>query len=163
MQSGKSTELLRLCNRYQLSNKKVLLIKSSTDTRGKFILTHDKKEKECIVTNNLFDIDENIINEYDVIGIDECQFFDTIGEFADKIANSGKVVILSGLDSDFQRNPFKNITDLVAKAEHVVKLTAICENCGNDASFSKRKDINNKNLIDVGSKDKYTSVCRKCF
>ena len=163
MHSCKTTSLLNLGKRFQLAGKKILYIKPSIDTRGKYILTHDNVEKECLVVNNLSDIDVKLINEYDVVAIDEIQFFIEAVEFCDKVANMGKKVICRGLNGDFQRNTFDVIGKLISKAENIIKLSAVCVGCGSDSSFTHRKDSNNKDLIDVGGSNKYEPLCRECF
>lgn len=162
MSSGKTEELLRLAKRYEIGKKKVLYVKPSIDTREDKIYTHNGNNKSCIIVKKLSEIIIDI-KTYDIIAIDEIQFFDDCEEMCDYFANNGYIVIAAGLDSNFQRNAFKNVTNLISKAEKVIKLSAICDICGNKASFSKRIDINNKNLIEIGNKDKYQSVCRKCF
>jgi thymidine kinase len=101
--------------------------------------------------------------DVDVIGIDEGQFFDDIIEFSELWANKGKIIIIAGLDGTFQRKPFGKITELIPLCETVIKLKAICSICFKDASFSKKLDIKEKDVIDVGGKDKYISVCREHF
>ncbi|XP_046359361.1 thymidine kinase, cytosolic-like isoform X2 [Haliotis rufescens] len=100
--------------------------------------------------------------KYDVIGIDEGQFFPDVVVFADTMAEKGKVVIVAALDATFQKKGFGDILNLVPLAEHVMKLSAVCMNCYNEASFTKRKG-NETEVEVIGGKDKYLAVCRACF
>jgi thymidine kinase len=97
-----------------------------------------------------------------VIGVDEGQFFSDLVEVCDNWANEGKVVIVAGLDATFQRKNFGKICDLIPRAEHVKKLTAICKFCGAVASFSKRLNERVEEIL-IGGPELYASVCRKCF
>jgi len=100
--------------------------------------------------------------DYEVIGIDEGQFFPDIVTFSEQMANMGKIVIIAALDGTFQRKPFNNILELIPLAEDVTKLTAVCTYCQKDASFSKR--IGKETEVEViGGADKYVAVCRGCF
>jgi len=99
--------------------------------------------------------------EYDVIGIDEGQFFPDI-RWAELMANSGKVVLIAALDGTYQRKPFENIMNLIPLAENVTKLSAVCMNCFGEASFSKRI-TEEQSLEVIGGADKYMAVCRDCF
>ena len=163
MSSSKTTTLLGYCKRFEIAHRKVIYVKPCIDTRSKYISTHDNIEKECIIVDKLGDIKKELIDNCDVIGIDELQFFSDSVEFCDNMANIGKKVIACGLDSDYMRNPFTNVTNLIAKAETVIKLTAVCDYCGSDAIYSKRKDIDNKDQILIGGKNLYIACCRKCF
>jgi thymidine kinase len=98
-----------------------------------------------------------------VVGIDEVQFFDSrIVHVATVLANSGKRVILAGLDMDFEGNPFEPIPQLLAVAEYVTKVHAICMKCGDLASYSLRlSDL--KEIVVLGEKESYEARCRKCF
>lgn len=102
------------------------------------------------------------MGEFDVIGIDEGQFFPDIVPFCEDMANGGKVVIVAALDGTFQRKGFGSILELVPLAESVTKLTAVCMMCYADGSFSKR--IGSETAVEViGGADKYVAVCRACF
>jgi thymidine kinase len=99
---------------------------------------------------------------FDVLGIDEGQFFVDIVPFAENMANRGKIVVIAALDGTFQRKPFGTILDLIPLAEKVTKLSAICMLCSKDASFSKRIG-EEKQLQVIGGADKYLALCRSCF
>jgi len=103
-----------------------------------------------------------IIEEYEVIGIDEGQFFPDLVSFAEEAANLGKIVIVSALDGTFQRKPFGSVLDLIPMSESVVKLNAVCMQCQQDAAFSLRTSDESSVEV-IGGADKYHAVCRKCY
>lgn len=177
MFSGKSTELIRVCDRYQTIGKRVLYINSYKDTRSReafgmyknfhlgHLTTHQNKSIQCIKVHSLNDLLENkdIINDWDVFGIDEGQFFDDLQALIDLVNTYNKIVIVAGLDGDFQQNKFGNIIDLIPQCDNVQKLHALCKNCndGTPAMFSKRiKQYDNQEM--VGGQNEYIAVCRSC-
>jgi len=163
MFSGKSTELLRRIRRYTIANKKCLVLKYCKDTRYTVekLSTHDQIMWRAIPCAQLEDA-KNLALEYDVIGVDEGQFFPDIVSFSEAMANQGKVVIVAALDGTFQRKPFGSILDLVPIAEEVTKLNAVCMSCQGEAAFSKR--LGSEQQVElIGGADKYIAVCRACF
>jgi len=166
MGSGKTTELMRRLRRYQLAKRGVLIIKSATDTRADslpLVRTHDGMQSEAIVTKELIAVvDTPIIWMTDVIGIDEGQFFPDLIEGAETLVRRGKIVIVAALDGDSQRKPFGQSTDLVSRSESVVKLNAVCVDCGADASFTYRVTESDER-IQIGGMDIYAPVCRACY
>ncbi|XP_015906583.1 thymidine kinase, cytosolic [Parasteatoda tepidariorum] len=163
MFSGKTTELIRRLRRYQIAKHKCLIVKYANDVRydAVSIATHDRQCLSAISATTLTDL-ENIASNYSVIGIDEGQFFPDTVQFAEKMANNGKVVIVAALDGTFQRKEFGDILLLVPLAESVIKLTAVCMICFEEASFTKR--IGNETELEViGGTDKYMAVCRRCY
>nr|WGO62694.1 cytosolic thymidine kinase-like protein [Wadden Sea poxvirus] len=163
MFSGKSTELIRRIRRYQIAKYTCIVIKYYKDIRyGKDdVITHDNLSINAISVSKLEEIDKKKIN-VNIIGIDEGQFFTDIVSFCEKMANDGKIIIVAALDGTFQRKAFGNILNLIPLSENVVKLTAICMKCFNIASFSKRLS-DEKDIEVIGEKEKYQSVCRKCY
>ncbi|QHR82605.1 thymidine kinase [Brazilian porcupinepox virus 1] len=164
MFSGKSSELIRLIRRYKLANYKCKVIKYNNDNRyGNFntLITHDSISIDAISTSLLSDTIISM-NDIDVIGIDEGQFFDDIVTYSEYMANNGKIVIISALDGTYQRKPFGKVLELIPLSEKVTKLSAVCMSCFKDASFSKRI-CDNKEIQLIGGNDKYKSVCRECF
>lgn len=161
MFSGKSTELLRQMRRQVFSGKRCILIKYKGDNRysDNKIITHDGHtiELNTLICDDILDVMNKILI-YDVIGIDECQFFKNT-YLIDTLANN-KIVICSSLDGDYNRNPFTNIVNLIPKCENLIKLTAICK-CGKEANFSKIK-IQTDHIINIGGENMYEPVCRKC-
>jgi len=165
MFSGKTSELIRRINRYVLIDKKCIVIKSNKDNRdldNQNIYTHDKVNIPAYNVDNLNNISQIIIDNYDVFGIDEGQFFVDIKTFVKLLLNNNKIIIISALDATYSMEPFYNICNLIPLAEKVKKLSAICIDCGNNAYFSKRI-INNSNIELIGGKEVYKPVCRPCF
>lgn len=171
MFSGKSTELIRQIKIYQMGGKKVVSITNSIDDRyGKDITTHDGKniEPNFRVKNLIPLLKNDLIIESDIIFIEEGQFFDDIVDFCKIIVDKlGKSVVVSALDGDYERKPFKPISDLISIADNITKLKAICLECSNnnvmsDALFSKRI-TNEKGQQLVGGSESYKAVCRKHF
>ncbi|XP_059472251.1 thymidine kinase, cytosolic-like [Neocloeon triangulifer] len=163
MFSGKTTELIRRMKRYQVANKKCLVFKYSGDTRydNVSLSTHDQQKLPAISASNLLE-HMDIAMMYDVVGIDEGQFFSGTVEFCEKLADCGKMVVVAALDGTYQRQGFGNILHLVPLAESVEKLTAVCMMCFGNASYTKR--IGNEQEVEViGGADKYMAVCRSCY
>ena len=103
-------------------------------------------------------------DEFDVIGIDEGQFFPDVVPWCEAMANKGKIVLVAALDGTFQRKPFCDVLCLVPLAEEVIKLSAVCMGCFQDASFSKRIVLDEGETVEViGGTDKYMAVCRGCY
>lgn len=168
MFSGKSTELMRRMKRYQVAQYKVMIVKYAKDVRydEKGIATHcGMKLSATASITKLELITEKIVSEdYDVIGVDEGQFFPDVVNWAEKMANLGKFVVVAALDGTFQRKPFGDILSLVPLSESVTKLKAVCMNCFEDAAFSKRITVEDDGRVEViGGADKYMAVCRACF
>nr|BAA77559.1 thymidine kinase [Canarypox virus]BAA77564.1 thymidine kinase [Canarypox virus] len=166
MFSGKTTELVRLIRRFMISGRKCIIIKHCSDSRYtegdlEAIYTHDKISMEALSCSKLLPLIPKIDN-FEVIGIDEGQFFEDIVEFSEIMANKGKTVIIAALNGDFKRQLFGNIFKLLSLSESVTSLTAICAVCKNEASFSKRM-TDDKDVKVIGGKEMYTAVCRKCF
>uniref|UniRef100_A0A914QRC2 Thymidine kinase, cytosolic n=1 Tax=Panagrolaimus davidi TaxID=227884 RepID=A0A914QRC2_9BILA len=157
------TELFRLCKRQMIAGKRVLLIKYSEDTRYDIdkVTTHDSVNMDAVNSLNLLPLYAKALY-YDCIGIDEGQFFQDIVPFADSLADSGKLVYVAALDSNFQKEPFPNIAYLLAKAEEAHKLNAICICCGKTAAFSYR-DSESTEIEIIGGLELYKPLCRNCF
>ena len=169
MFSSKSTSMCSAVERYYIAGKQCVIIKYSKDTRYDHmstggIVTHGAREfnkVSVITTNNLSKIIVDLA-QYEIIGIDEVQFFRKSVNIIQELANSGKVIICAGLDADYQGNPFKRTIRLIPLAEEVKKLKAVCMKCSLDASFTAR--ISKETDIEViGGSDKYIAVCRKCM
>ena len=178
MYAGKSTELLRIVNRYKCLGKKVLAINHSINNRygcSTVITTHDnKKLNGCLDLKHLSllltDKYETKFNEADVIIIEELQFFtDAVEIIKICIDKYDKIVICAGLDGDYKREPFGDVLYLIPLAEKVTKLTALCKKCGDgtSASFTKRYSKNeypkNNKMIFVGGAESYEAVCREHY
>ena len=163
MFAGKTTELLRRCNKHQITGKKVLRVKFSADKRygADFkISTHSGIQKQAKPIEKLASLGDEWL-QYDVIGVDEGQFFADIVEFSEKAANSGKVVIISSLQGTFLRGAFPNILALIPKCEKIKKLTAICKLCKQNASFTFRTASKDCQTM-IGGENMYMPLCREC-
>ena len=171
MYAGKSTELIRIINRYKCLKKNILVINHSFNNRynSSNLTTHNKEVIEnCIIISKLEEIEINyktLFEEIDVIVIEELQFFEDAYFFITKWCDkNGKHLICAGLDGDFERKPFGDILKLIPHAEKIIKLTALCVKCGDGtpAIFSKRI-IKNTDKTLVGSSEYYTACCRKHY
>ena len=169
MFSGKSTENIRLINRFKCIKSKILVIKHNFDKRyddGSKLTTHNNTQIDCQSNDNLISyFTKEVFLKSDIIVVEEAQFFDDLFEFATKSADIyGKTIIVSGLDGDFKRCPFGDILKLIPHCEKVTRLNALCSDCndGTKAYFTKR--ITNEAGVNViGTNDKYKAVCRKCY
>jgi len=164
MFSGKTEELIRRLKRAIFAHQKVGIFKSAYDKRYSDVnvVSHDANAIDSIPVNEPKAIVQLAIN-YDVIGIDEAQFFDdSLVKVCTLLADQGKRVIVAGLDLDYMGNPFGPMPALIASAEFVTKIHAICLRCGNLAHHSFRI-IRNESQVLVGSEETYEPLCRNCF
>ena len=164
MFSGKTKEIIRRINELKNTSLKYKVFKPKLDTRNNkdSIKSHNNIEIPAQSVNKALDnIDYK--NKFDVIVIDEAQFFsDDIVDVCNELANSGKRVIIAGLDMDYSGKPFGPMPYLMAIAEEVTKLHAICSDTRNPALYSYRK-LENSNVILIGEKDEYEPLSREAF
>ena len=164
MFSGKTEELIRRLTRARLAKQQVEIFKPSVDTR--YHETHVVSHNETSIRSTPVSFAGDILllsGTCDVVGIDEAQFFDEeIVRVVQLLANQGKRVILAGLDMDFEGKPFDPMPKLMAIAEYVTKVHAICMKCGDLAAFSYRLSAGKEKVM-LGEKDSYEAICRKCF
>ena len=164
MFSGKTEELIRRLKRAQFAKQKIATFKPTIDKRYSEldVVSHDEHSISCTAINSpsrMLQIDDDV----QVVGIDEAQFFDeSIIEVAQTLANSGRRVIIAGLDTDYLGKPFGPMPGLMAIAEDVQKVHAICVRCGNLANHSHRLS-QSKKLVVLGEKDIYEPLCRECY
>ena len=163
MFSGKTEELIRRLRRAQIAKQKVKIFKPLIDARYSkdSIVSHNEQSLPSILIS---DINEmiNKIDDAQVIGIDEAQFFkEEIVGICNSLASQGKRIIVAGLDQDYTGNPFEPIPQLLAIAEYITKQHAICVVCGNPADKTQRKIAEAERVI-VGAADIYEARCRKC-
>ncbi|REG88492.1 thymidine kinase [Algoriphagus antarcticus] len=164
MFSGKTEELIRRLNRARIAKQKVEIFKPSIDKRydENDVVSHNENSIRSTPVNFADDI-LLLSGDCDVVGIDEVQFFDEqIVTVAQKLAGQGKRVILAGLDMDFEGKPFEPMPKLMAIAEYVTKVNAICMKCGDLAAFSFRLSDAKEKVV-LGEKESYEARCRKCF
>jgi len=168
MFSGKSTELIRYCNRCEVINVPYMLINHAIDKRytKEGISTHDSVSKKCIFTHKLMElIDTDKFRESKFIIIEEAQFFPDLYNFVVECLDTyKKSVIVAGLDGDYKKREFGQILKIIPHADFVVKLHALCKYCndGTPAIFTSRISKSTQQ-VDVGSADKYEATCRKHF
>ncbi len=164
MFSGKTEELIRRLKRAQFAHQKVEIFKPKIDTRysEEDVVSHDATTIRCTPVENSGNI-LLLTGDVDVVGIDEIQFFDAnIVSVCQQLADNGIRVIAAGLDMDYMGNPFGPMPRLMAVAEYVTKVHAICVQCGNLAHHSHRLSAD-ENLVMLGEKDVYEPLCRHCF
>ncbi|MCQ2139646.1 MAG: thymidine kinase [Bacteroidales bacterium] len=164
MFSGKTEELIRRLKRAQFANQKIAIFKPTIDVRysEENVVSHDLHSIRSTPIRNPQEM-YNIPEDVKVVGIDEAQFFDlSIIEVVQNLANKGVRVIIAGLDTDYLGKPFGPMPGLMAIAEDVQKVHAICVKCGSLANHSHRLSTN-KDLVVLGEKDVYEPLCRECY
>ena len=164
MFSGKTEELIRRLKRAKIANQKVEIFKPSIDQRydTNNVVSHDMNSILSVPVSHSSKIIE-LSAEFSVVGVDEAQFFDMgLVEVCQELALSGIRVIVAGLDMDYLGKPFGPIPDLLAVAEYITKVHAICSHCGNLATHSYRLAANLDQVM-LGAKDEYEPRCRTCY
>lgn len=164
MFSGKTEELIRRLRRAKIASQRVEIFKPANDKRydPKNVVSHDEN---VILSNTVVRAVEilDLARGVHVVGIDEAQFFDSdLPGVCQKLALGGIRVIVSGLDMDFKGKPFGPMPDMLAMAEYITKLHAICPHCGNLATHSYRLTSESETVV-IGEKDKYEPRCRICY
>lgn len=165
MFSGKTEELIRRLNRSAIAKQKVAIFKPSIDTRydATDVVSHNKNKIKSIPLKKAKDILALAV-DCDVVGIDEAQFFDEgIIDVANELANSGKRVIVAGLDMDYTGKPFGPMPQLLAIAEFVTKVNAICVQTGEIGSYTFRIEGQSNSQVLLGEKDAYEARGRRAF
>ena len=163
MFSGKSTRLIELMRKYVYKAKKTIMVKFYADqryTEKSEVVTHDLIKYDsinCKILRDSFDTFKN----YDVIGIDEGQFFADLVEVCEELALMGKIVLIAALNGDFRMEPFPVIQRIIAKADKIKLLKAYCFNCHKDAKFSLRIVQSNETVL-IGAGEAYKPACREC-
>ncbi len=164
MFSGKTEELIRRLKRAKIANQKVEIFKPKIDTRYDEVkvVSHDENFILAVPIDHskrMLELTEGI----SVVGIDEAQFFDSeLTDVCQQLAVAGKRVIVAGLDMDFKGRPFGPMPNLLAVAEYITKVHAICQHCGNLATHSFRL-ANDPGQVLLGEKDSYEARCRSCY
>lgn len=163
MFSGKTEELIRRLRRAKIAKQNVMIFKPKIDNRysTKEIVSHSEQSLPSTMVENPQEILE-LSKDAQVVGIDEAQFFSPdLADVCNQLANSGKRVIVAGLDQDYRGVPFEPIPQLLAQAEYITKTLAICMSCGNPADKTQRT-IATQDRVLVGAADSYEARCRKC-
>lgn len=164
MFSGKTEELIRRLRRAEMAGQNVEIFKPKLDTRyaEEEVVSHNQNKIRSTPVESPNEI-LLLGSTCDVVGIDEAQFFDeSIVEIANQLANSGIRVVIAGLDMDFMGRPFGPMPNLMATAEYVTKVHAICQRTGNLANYSMRTSANT-DLVQLGETESYEAVSRKVF
>lgn len=168
MYSGKTTRLVDIYHDYRNKGIQSCVINYLDDTRyhEKLLSTHDKVMIPCIKVKHIYDVfekDTNILHTTKIFIINEGQFFDDLYDVVKLLVEKHhKRVYVCGLDGDFKRNTFGQITQLIPLCDTYEKLFAKCDSCGEKASFTKRLTHSTEQTI-IGGKDMYVAVCRKCY
>ena len=163
MFSGKSTELLRLVNRCHYKRKTTICVSYSMDNRysdNDCVVTHDRTEYPAIKAKNISSIRDKI-EQYDVIGIDEGQFYPDLVEQCEELCNMGKTVIIAALSGNFKRESFDTIARIIPKSDIIQNINAICFDCDEDATFTLRL-TNETSEVLIGGEESYKPACRGC-
>ena len=164
MFSGKTEELIRRIKKVDLANEKYIIFRPKIDSRNpeNKIISHAKNEISASIVSSPKEILDLSVN-YPVIGIDEAQFFDlSIVDVCNLLANKGHRLIIAGLDMDYEGNPFGPMPNLMACAEDVMKVHAVCMETGNPAGYSYRKNSSD-DLVLIGEKKEYKPLSREAF
>ncbi len=164
MFSGKTEELIRRLKRAQIAAQSIAIFKPEIDTRynKQAIVSHDSSQIDSIPIKNANEIVAHA-EQVDVVAVDEAQFFDSnLVNVLSDLAHRGVRVIVAGLDMDYKAQPFGPIPELLAHAEYITKLHAICVKCGDIANYSYRT-VNTKERIFLGEKESYEPRCRSCY
>ena len=162
MWSGKTTEMFRRLRRARHANQQTIVYKYSKDLRSghrDLASSHDNVHERATPVLRLSESD---IVPDTVIGIDEGQFIDNLVPFCESAAAQGCTVIVAALISDFKREAFPNIAQLIPKCENIDRLHAVCFRCKKESSFTRRI-VEGDTIEDIGGIDKYQAVCRKCY
>jgi thymidine kinase len=164
MFSGKTEELIRRIQRVKIARQPFIIFRPKIDDRysSSHLVSHNQNKMEAHLISQPKEI-LDLSHNFNVIGIDECQFFDnTIISVCNTLADQGKRVICAGLDQDYKGIAFEPVSQLLANAEYITKTLAICVICGNPASKTQRKNTNTERVL-IGSSEYYEAICRSCY
>jgi thymidine kinase len=165
MFSGKSEELVRRLRRAAIARQKVQVFKPHSDTRHgpERLVTRDNRELGAVTVGSSEQLRQSLAPGVEVVGIDEAQFFDDgLVPLVSELADAGVRVIVAGLDLDYRRRPFGPMPQILALAEYVDKMHAVCMRCGSPAQYSQRI-AGGLDQLQVGDTESYEARCRRCF
>lgn len=163
MFSGKSEELIRRLRRAVIARQNVQVFKPAADDRVEGVASRDNRSLDAVSVDSSHEMRKLIRWGIDVVGVDEAQFFDDgLSDLVTEMADSGMRVIVAGLDLDFRRQPFGPMATIMAQADYVHKLHAICMRCGQPALYSQRI-AGGSETVQVGDSESYEARCRKCY
>ena len=164
MFSGKTEELLRRIRRAKIAKLSTIIFKPHIDTRysKNKIVSHNNNSMDSVIVKKTTDI-LDLGKKYDVLGIDEAQFFDSeLTDVCKKLAKNNNRVIVAGLDNDYRGLPFGPMPNIMGESDYLDKLSAICIKCGNPASCTQRITKQIEQVV-IGETDIYEARCRNCF
>lgn len=164
MFSGKTEELIRRMKRAIIANQKIEIFKPIIDIRYDIrkVVSHNQNAIHSTPISHSREL-MNVPGDVEVVGVDEAQFFDTrLPYYCQKLALRGVRVIVAGLDMDFRGRPFGPMPDMLAVAEYITKVNAICQRCGSLATHSYRLSDDDETVV-LGEKDVYEPRCRRCY
>jgi thymidine kinase len=165
MFSGKSEELIRRVRRAEIARQRVQVFKPRLDTRhaAEYVISHSDLRCAAETVASSRELNDAVKPETEVVGIDEGQFFDMeLPAICNALADSGKRVIVAGLDQDYLGKPFEPMPQLLAIAEYITKTLAICMVCGNPANHTQRLVASSDRVL-LGAQGTYEARCRFCF
>lgn len=160
MYSGKTSELLRRLERFHIAKKQVILLRPKIDSRH--FLSHSKYNVNWL-DQKFVDLEDFDATKFSTIGIDEGQFFSNLCDFCISNSMSGKNIIISALHATSESNMFDSIINIIPHCDEIIKLNAVCINCGSDNgnyTYCLKEKIEE---ISIGGKDKYVALCRNCY
>ncbi|EFI41347.1 MULTISPECIES: thymidine kinase [Peptoniphilus] len=169
MFSGKTSSLEREMKRFAIAGYKTVAFKPSIDTRAdrEKIVTHDNTYLSAVMVNNIFELVKYVSkSDFEVVGIDEVQFLggevEEILKEINELLNSGKTVVVAGLDMDYTSKPFEIVKELMSRSDYLNKHHAVCTVCGADAWVSHRKTKSDERIV-IGATEEYEPLCRNCY
>ncbi len=163
MFSGKTTELIRRCDRWRRAGRKVQIFSSDTRFRESAVVSHNSHAEQSTYATTSKEILDNLDWAMDIIGVDEGQFYDAeLSDTCKLLAENGKIVIVAGLDQDYMAKPFDIMLKLMVEAEYIDKLCAVCVRCGNPAIRNFRKTEQTDRIV-LGAAEAYEALCRDCY
>ncbi len=165
MFSGKSEELVRRLRRALIARQRIQVFKPLTDSRHppERLVTRDNRQVEALTVHDSGELRKRLEEGVEVVGIDEAQFFDDgLVALVTELADAGIRVIVAGLDQDYLRQPFGPMPEILALAEYVDKMHAVCVQCGSPAHYSQRI-AGGGEQVQVGDTDTYEARCRSCY
>ncbi|MCG8456672.1 MAG: thymidine kinase [Holophagales bacterium] len=163
MFSGKSEELIRRLRRAEIARQRIQVFKPAADTRSEGVVSRDNRSLDATAVASSHEMRRRLHWSVQVVGIDEAQFFDLeLWRLVVEMADAGMRVIVAGLDMDYRGEPFGPVPNLMAVADYVTKVHAICVQCGEPAQFSQRIAGGQEQVL-VGDTESYEARCRRCF
>ncbi|MEM1203450.1 MAG: thymidine kinase [Acidobacteriota bacterium] len=163
MFSGKSEELIRRLRRATIARQRVQVFKPAADARAEGVVSRDNRSLDAVAVASSQDLRAELHWGVQVVGIDEAQFFDDgLPRLIDELADAGVRVIVAGLDMDFRGEPFGPMPQILARADFVDKIHAICMRCGAPAHYSQRI-VGGDAQFQLGDTESYEARCRSCF